>query len=81
VTQNVLEGVVRPLAFGAALDMHPLAVLAATVAGGILGGVLGVFIGPPLAAIIISWRRTVKAQRSLSNEAGEPGEPHVVAET
>ncbi len=81
VTQNVLEGVVRPLAFGAALDMHPLAVLAATVAGGILGGVLGVFIGPPLAAIIISWRRTVKAQRSLSNEAGEPGVPHVAAET
>jgi hypothetical protein len=41
VTQNIIEGLVRPLAFGAALDMHPLAILAATVAGGILGGVVG----------------------------------------
>jgi len=69
VTQNVLEGLVRPIAFGAALDMHPLAILAATVAGGILGGVVGVFIAPPLAAIIISWRRTLRSPPSREDEA------------
>jgi predicted PurR-regulated permease PerM len=73
VTQNVLEGLVRPVAFGAALDMHPLAILAATVAGGILGGVVGVFIAPPLAAIIMSWRRTVKAQGPAPRRTSTPG--------
>jgi predicted PurR-regulated permease PerM len=81
VTQNVLEGLVRPLAFGAALDMHPLAILAATVAGGILGGIVGVFIAPPLAAIIISWRRTLTTQRSTSVAADEPAEHRVAAQT
>jgi predicted PurR-regulated permease PerM len=60
VTQNLLEGVVRPFAFGAALDMHPLTVLAATVVGGLLGGVAGVFIGPPLVAIAVAWRGIVR---------------------
>ena len=72
VTQNVVEGLVRPLAFGAALDMHPLAVLAATVAGGILGGVMGVFIAPPLAAIVVSWLRTLKSPPSSADEAAAP---------
>ncbi|WP_250030232.1 AI-2E family transporter [Paractinoplanes maris] len=57
ITQNVLEGVLRPYAFGVALDMHPLAVLAVTVAGGALGGVVGVFIAPPVAAILLAWHR------------------------
>jgi predicted PurR-regulated permease PerM len=72
VTQNVVEGLVRPLAFGAALDMHPLAILAATVAGGILGGVMGVFIAPPLAAIVVSWLRTLKSPPSGADEAAAP---------
>jgi predicted PurR-regulated permease PerM len=80
VTQNVLEGVVRPLAFGAALDMHPLAILAVTVVGGILGGVVGVFIAPPLAAIIMSWRRTLTARRSIPDAAGELSGHEVAAE-
>jgi predicted PurR-regulated permease PerM len=66
VTQNVLEGLARPLAFGAALDMHPLAILVVTVAGGIVGGILGVFIAVPLAAILVSWRRTLRSSRSPS---------------
>ena len=66
VTQNVFEGLARPLVFGAALDMHPLAILAVTVAGGIIGGILGVFIAVPLAAIVVSWRRTLRSLRSPS---------------
>jgi predicted PurR-regulated permease PerM len=72
VTQNILEGLVRPLAFGAALDMHPLAILAATVAGAILGGVVGVFIAPPLAAIVMSWRRTLRSPPSIADEVAAP---------
>jgi putative heme transporter len=80
VTQNVLEGLVRPLAFGAVLDMHPLAILAATVAGGILGGVVGVFIAPPFASIVKSWLRTVRMHRSALGTAAEPAGPVSAAE-
>ena len=61
ITQNLLEAVLRPLAFGAALDLHPLTILAATVVGALVGGVVGVFVGPPLAAIAASWRRTLRS--------------------
>ncbi|MET8151665.1 AI-2E family transporter [Actinoplanes sp. NPDC049668] len=73
VTQILLEGLARPLAFGAALDMHPLAVLAVTVAGGILGGILGVFIAVPLAAIALSWRRTLRSPEALHSDGMMPG--------
>ncbi|WP_433605154.1 AI-2E family transporter [Dactylosporangium sp. CA-139114] len=55
VTQNILEGVLRPLVFGRALNLHPVAVLAATVVGAALGGLCGVFLAPPLAAIARTW--------------------------
>jgi predicted PurR-regulated permease PerM len=55
VTQNLLEGLLRPYVFGRALGLHPIIVLAATVAGAALAGVSGVFIAPPVAAIAASW--------------------------
>src|SRR5581483_10105010 len=55
VTQNILEGMLRPLIFGRALGLHPIVVLGATVLGAALAGVAGVFIAPPAAAIIASW--------------------------
>jgi predicted PurR-regulated permease PerM len=60
VTQNILEGVLRPFVFGRALNLHPVAVLAATVVGAALGGVSGVFIAPPVAAIAASWWSAVR---------------------
>jgi predicted PurR-regulated permease PerM len=61
LTQNVLEGLLRPYAFGLALNMHPLGVLAATVLGAALGGVIGVFIAPAFAAIAIGWVRAIRS--------------------
>jgi predicted PurR-regulated permease PerM len=61
LTQNVLEGLLRPYAFGLALNMHPLGVLAATVLGAALGGVIGVFIAPAFAAIAIGWARAIRS--------------------
>jgi predicted PurR-regulated permease PerM len=55
VTQNVLEGILRPFVFGRALDLHPLVVLGATVLGAALGGICGVFLAPPLAAVARTW--------------------------
>jgi predicted PurR-regulated permease PerM len=61
VTQNLLEGLARPFVFGAALDMHPLALMAITLVGGAVGGALGVFVAPPLVAIALSWSKTLRA--------------------
>ncbi|GAA3453219.1 AI-2E family transporter [Dactylosporangium matsuzakiense] len=58
VTQNVLEGVLRPYVFGRALNLHPVVVLGVTVLGAALGGLCGVFLAPPLAAVIRSWWAT-----------------------
>ncbi|MEV4508549.1 AI-2E family transporter [Dactylosporangium sp. NPDC049525] len=60
VTQNVLEGVLRPYVFGKALDLHPVAILAVTIAGGALAGLVGVLLAPPLAAIAVSWRAMLR---------------------
>lgn len=55
VTQNILEGLLRPFVFGHALGLHPIVVLGATVLGAALGGLSGVFIAPPAAAVIAAW--------------------------
>jgi predicted PurR-regulated permease PerM len=61
VTQNLLEGVLRPYVFGRALDLHPVAILGVTVLGGALAGLVGVLLAPPLAAIAVSWRAMLRA--------------------
>ncbi|MDG6103630.1 AI-2E family transporter [Dactylosporangium aurantiacum] len=57
VTQNILEGVLRPFVFGRALDLHPVVILAVTVVGGALAGLVGVLLAPPVAAIAVWWRQ------------------------
>ncbi|MER7004951.1 AI-2E family transporter [Dactylosporangium sp. NPDC000555] len=59
ITQNVLEGILRPAVFGRALGLHPVTVLAVTVLGAAVGGLFGVFLAPPVAAIAVSWRRAL----------------------
>lgn len=50
VIQQVEGDVLAPIVFGRAVQLHPLAVLAALAIGGVLLGVLGAFIAVPLAA-------------------------------
>jgi predicted PurR-regulated permease PerM len=56
LANTVLQQLAQPLAFGAALGIHPLAVLVTTIAGGALFGSVGLILGPPLtsAAVRIS---------------------------
>jgi predicted PurR-regulated permease PerM len=63
-TQNIMEGLARPFAFGVALDMHPLAVMGVTAVGAALGGFLGVFIAPPAAAIAVAWYKIAKSAQT-----------------
>ena len=56
LANGVLQQMIQPIAYGAALGIHPLAVLVVTIAGGALFGTIGLVLGAPLtsAAIKIS---------------------------
>jgi predicted PurR-regulated permease PerM len=56
LANGVLQQMVQPIAYGAALGLHPLAVLIVTIAGGCLFGTIGLILAAPLvsAAVRIS---------------------------
>ncbi len=54
LTASIIDHLVRPLVLKGRSDMHPLVGLVAIIGGIQLFGILGVFIGPILAALLIS---------------------------
>jgi len=50
---GVLQQLVQPFAYGAALDIHPLAVLIVTLGGGALFGMIGLVLGAPVTSAIV----------------------------
>lgn len=56
LANGMLQQLIQPIAYGAALGIHPLAVLIVTIAGGALFGTIGLVLAAPLtsAAVRIS---------------------------
>jgi len=52
LANGVLQQLVQPIAYGAALGIHPLAVLIVTIAGGALFGAVGLILAAPLTSAI-----------------------------
>jgi predicted PurR-regulated permease PerM len=71
LANGVLQQLVQPIAYGAALRLHPLVVLIATIAGGCLFGVVGLV----LAATLLS--AAVRIAADLRAAEGEPGDRSV----
>jgi predicted PurR-regulated permease PerM len=72
LANSVLQQLVQPLAMGAALGIHPLAVLIVTIAGGALFGSVGLILSAPLTSA--ATRITADLSRARANErAGPPG--------
>jgi len=53
LANGVLQQLVQPIAYGAALKLHPLAVLIATIAGGCLFGTVGLVLAAPLLSAAV----------------------------
>jgi putative heme transporter len=53
LSNGPLQQVVQPIAYGAALGLHPLAVLVLTIAGGALFGTVGLILAAPIASAIV----------------------------
>jgi predicted PurR-regulated permease PerM len=64
LANGVFQQLVQPIAYGAALKLHPLAVLIATIAGGCLFGTIGLVLAAPLlsAAVRIKADLTATAE-------------------
>jgi putative heme transporter len=65
LANGILQQIVQPFAMGAALGIHPLAVLVVTIAGGALFGGPGLILAAPLTAA------AVKISRDLARARGE----------
>jgi predicted PurR-regulated permease PerM len=53
LANSVLQQLVQPFAMGAALGIHPLAVLVVTIAGGALFGAVGLILAAPMTSAVV----------------------------
>jgi predicted PurR-regulated permease PerM len=64
LANGLLQNVVQPVAFGATLDLNPLAVLFVTIAAGSLFGMIGLILAAPLASAAVHISRDLRAARA-----------------
>jgi predicted PurR-regulated permease PerM len=75
LANGVLQQLIQPIAYGAALGIHPLAVLIVTIAGGSLFGAIGLILAAPLTSAIVRISSDLASARAEAPEAdaGERG--------
>jgi len=61
LANGVLQQLVQPIAYGATLNLHPLAVLIVTIAGGCLFGTVGLVLAAPLLSAGVRIAAEVRA--------------------
>ena len=66
LANGLLQQMVQPIAYGAALGIHPLAVLIVTIAGGALFGAVGLILAAPLTSA------ATRIAADLSRESAAP---------
>jgi putative heme transporter len=71
LSNGPLQQIVQPVAYGAALGLHPLAVLVTTIAGGALFGTVGLILAAPLTSAIV--RISADLARTRSDAAAAAG--------
>lgn len=70
MANGILQQLVQPIAYGAALKLHPLAVLIATIAGGCLFGAVGLVLAAPLLSAAVRISADIKAAEQGEDTAG-----------
>jgi predicted PurR-regulated permease PerM len=66
LANGLLQQMIQPIAYGAALGIHPLAVLIVTIAGGALFGAIGLILSAPLTAAAVKISQDLAAARAAS---------------
>ena len=70
LANGVLQQLVQPLAMGAALGIHPLAVLIVTIGAGALFGTIGMVVAAPLTAAAVKISADLAARKRNDATAG-----------
>jgi len=73
IANGPLQQIVQPFAMGAALGIHPLAVLIVTIAGGALFGTVGLIVAAPVAAAAVRISADLAGARAREGEPDEGG--------
>jgi predicted PurR-regulated permease PerM len=74
LANGTLQQIVQPLAFGATLDLNPLAVLIVTIAGGSLFGMVGLILSAPLTSAAVHISRDLAAAKAAAKPEPPPPE-------
>jgi putative heme transporter len=72
LANGALQQMIQPIAFGAALGIHPLAVLVVTIAGGALFGTIGLIVAAPLTSAAVKIASDLARARGAGEEESEP---------
>jgi predicted PurR-regulated permease PerM len=75
LANGVLQQLVQPIAYGAALKLHPLVVLIATIAGGCLFGVVGLVLAATLLSAAVRIAADIRAAEGEAGPEDEAAEP------
>jgi putative heme transporter len=77
LANGVFQQLVQPIAYGAALKLHPLAVLIVTIAGGCLFGAIGLILAAPLLSAGVKITAEIREAESESeiDRGGEESAP------
>jgi predicted PurR-regulated permease PerM len=70
LANGILQQLIQPIAYGAALGIHPLAVLVATIGGGALFGAAGLILAAPLTSAIV--RISADLSQAQAKKAAAP---------
>jgi putative heme transporter len=71
LANGILQQMIQPIAYGAALGIHPLAVLIVTIAGGALFGAVGLVLAAPITSA--ATRITADLARDRTAAQPDPG--------
>lgn len=79
LANGLLQQMVQPIAYGAALGIHPLAALIATIGGGCLFGSIGLILGAPLLSAAVRITADLGNARAADLAAGPDPPPDAEA--
>ena len=75
LANGALQQLIQPIAYGAALGIHPLAVLIVTIAGGALFGTIGLIVAAPLTSAVTKIARDLAVARSAEEDEAATAPP------
>jgi predicted PurR-regulated permease PerM len=80
LANGLLQNIVQPFAMGAALDLHPLAVLVISIGAGCIFGMIGLVLAAPLTSAAVHITRDLARARVAARVEAEAREGPAGAE-